>query len=157
MGTGTPGDSPAGRLSDEDEQRLQELATRVYALARSGDAESLAAYLNAGLPANLTNERGDTLIMLASYHGHAAAVRVLLAHGADPDRLNDRGQTPLAGAVFKAEDEVVRLLIEAGADPHAGHPCALDAAQMFGRADYLTLLGRPPGGLRPQTSDPGTF
>lgn len=45
--------------------------------------------------------------MLASYHGHAALVRLLLQHGADPNTLNDRGQSPLAGAVFKGEAEVI--------------------------------------------------
>lgn len=53
------------------------------------------------MPANLTNDRGDSLLMLAAYHGHAEAVTALVGRGADPDRANDRGQTPLAGAVFK--------------------------------------------------------
>jgi ankyrin repeat protein len=123
-----------------DEDGIRELATRLFAMARDGDAAGLAAYLDAGVPANLANEKGDTLLMLAAYHGHAEAVAVLLARGAEPDRPNDRGQTPLAGAVFKGEDAVVRLLVEAGADPGAGQPTALDAARMFGRADYLQLL-----------------
>jgi ankyrin repeat protein len=44
-------------------------------LARSGDADALAAYIDAGVPVNLTNDKGDTLLMLAAYHGHEAAVR----------------------------------------------------------------------------------
>ncbi len=42
--------------------------------------------------------------MLASYHGHAEAVRLLLRHGADANRPNDRGQTPLAGTAFQGRD-----------------------------------------------------
>ncbi|RDI64961.1 hypothetical protein DFR76_107339 [Nocardia pseudobrasiliensis] len=117
---------------------LIELATKVFAAARSGDAETLAAYLDAGVPANLTNERGDTLLMLAAYHGHANAVRTLLDKGADPNRANDRGQTPLAGVVFKGEDEIVGILIAAGADPDAGTPSARDSATMFGKSELLT-------------------
>src|SRR5918998_661187 len=61
-----------------------ELAGRVFTLARTGDAASLASYVDAGVPVNLTNEKGDTLVMLAAYHGHADAVRVLLERGAAP-------------------------------------------------------------------------
>ena len=96
--------------------------------------------MDAGVPANLSNDRGDTLVMLAAYHGHADAVAALLARGADPDRPNDRGQTPLAGAVFKGEDEVVRVLLDGGADPSAGTPSALDAARLFGKEHLVRLF-----------------
>lgn len=101
----------------------------------------LDAYLAAGVPATLTNDAGDTLLMLAAYHGHAGTVRVILQHGGDPNTANDRGQTPLAGAVFKGYPGAVQALVEAGADPDAGSPSARAAAQMFARADILALLG----------------
>lgn len=88
-------------MSEVPDSEVIELATKVFDLARQGETETLAAYLDAGVPADLTNDRGDTLVMLAAYHGHAATVEALLARGAEPDRANDRGQTPLAGAVFK--------------------------------------------------------
>ncbi|MFC7649489.1 ankyrin repeat domain-containing protein [Streptosporangium lutulentum] len=69
--------------------------------------------MEAGVPANLGNDKGDTLLMLAAYHGHAETVRMLAELGADAGRANDRGQTPLSGAVFKKEPEVVRALLEA--------------------------------------------
>ncbi|MBY6438533.1 ankyrin repeat domain-containing protein [Rhodococcus kroppenstedtii] len=121
---------------------VTDLATRVFDMARTGEATTLAAYVDAGVPVDLTNEAGDTLLMLAAYHGHPETVTALIHRGADVGRANDRGQTPLAGAVFKGEDDVVRALVDAGADPRAGHPSALDAARMFGRDDYLDLLGR---------------
>jgi ankyrin repeat protein len=120
---------------------------RVFGMARAGDAASLASYVDAGVPVNLTNEHGDTLVMLAAYHGHADAVRVLIERGADLGRLNDRGQSPLAGAVFKGEGDVVRALVDGGADPHAGHPTAVDTARMFEREDLLALL--EPGSTAP--------
>ncbi|MYY05205.1 MULTISPECIES: ankyrin repeat domain-containing protein [unclassified Streptomyces] len=128
-------------MSETPDPEVVELASKVFDLARGGDADTLAAYVDAGVPANLTNDRGDTLLMLAAYHGHAAAVTALAARGADPDRANDRGQTPLAGAVFKGEETVVRALLDAGADPAAGTPSALDTARMFGKADLLELFG----------------
>ncbi|WP_179798095.1 ankyrin repeat domain-containing protein [Actinomycetospora corticicola] len=113
-------------------------------MARGGDADTLAAYVDAGVPVNLTNDSGDTLLMLAAYHGHPGTVRALVARGADVDRVNDRGQAPLAGAVFKGEDDVVRALVDAGADPLGGHPTAVDTARMFGRDDLLAVLAPRP-------------
>ncbi|MGX1886774.1 ankyrin repeat domain-containing protein [Streptomyces sp. NPDC055287] len=128
-------------MSETPDPEVVELAGKVFDLARQGEAEALAAYVDAGVPANLTNDRGDTLVMLAAYHGHAAAVEALLGRGADPDRANDRGQTPLAGAVFKGAEAVVRALVAGGADPAAGTPSAVDTARMFDKKDLLELFG----------------
>ncbi|ASU83927.1 ankyrin repeat domain-containing protein [Nocardiopsis gilva YIM 90087] len=131
-------DGSTDPINDPD---IINLATKVFDFARNGDTESLGAYLAAGVPVNLTNDSGDTLVMLASYHGHADTVAHLCRHGADVDRLNDRGQSPLAGAVFKGEDEVVAILAEHGADPEAGTPSAKEAAHMFDKGEYLQLFG----------------
>ncbi|MFE3291777.1 ankyrin repeat domain-containing protein [Rhodococcus sp. NPDC059234] len=124
---------------DPIDPRLQEIAQRVFDAARSGEASTLAAYLDAGVPVNLSTGTRDTLLMLAAYHGHAEAVQLLIDRGADVDQLNERGQSPVAGAIFKGEEAVVRILAAAGADPNAGHPTAVDSAKMFGREDYLEL------------------
>jgi uncharacterized protein len=116
---------------------LVELAHQMFDLARDGETERLAAYVETGVPVDLTDASGNTLLMLAAYHGHAATVAALTARGADADRVNDRGQSPLAGAVFKGEDDVVRVLLDAGADPDAGTPTARETAAMFGRPDLF--------------------
>ncbi|MFJ9029720.1 ankyrin repeat domain-containing protein [Streptomyces sp. NPDC102274] len=128
-------------MSETPDPEVVELATKIFDLARRGETEALAAYVDAGVPANLTNDRGDSLIMLAAYHGHAGAVEALIARGADAGRVNDRGQTPLAGAVFKGEDAVIRALLAGGADPSGGNPSAVDTARMFGKTDLLELFG----------------
>lgn len=135
---------PEDLSDDQAEARLEQIATRAYDLARTGETEALAAYVGAGLPANLTNQDGDTLLMLAAYHGHAQTVEMLIGAGADPDRLNDRGQSPLAGAIFKGEDAVVRVLLGAGVDPDRGTPTARAAAEMFDRPAYLERMGPAP-------------
>lgn len=127
---------PAPEPSPDPE--VVELATRLFDMARSGDP-ALGDYVDAGVPVDLRNQAGDSLLMLAAYHGHAAVVSALLSRGAGPDLANDRGQTPLAGAVFKGFDDVVRVLVDAGADPHGGTPSAADAAAMFGRDDLRAL------------------
>ncbi|HEY8979019.1 MAG TPA: ankyrin repeat domain-containing protein [Streptomyces sp.] len=128
-------------MAEAPDPEVVELATKIFDLARQGRTEALVAYVDAGVPANLTNDRGDSLVMLAAYHGHADAVRALLDRGAPAGDVNDRGQTPLAGAAFKGETEVARILLAAGADPAEGTPSAVDTARMFGRTELLELFG----------------
>lgn len=116
-----------------------ELATRLFNMARQGDM-TLVQYVESGIPPNLTNHEGNTLLMLAAYSGHADLVRELLKKGADVDAPNDRGQTPLAGAVFKLHDDVVKALLEGGANPNKGTPSAIDTARMFKRDEVLKLF-----------------
>jgi uncharacterized protein len=119
-----------------------ELAARVFDLARGGVTEELAAYVDAGVPANLTNDKGDTLLVLAAYHGHADTVAALLDRGAEPGRVNDRGQTALAAAVFRRSEAGVRRLLDAGADPDAGGPSARETAAFFDLPEMTALLER---------------
>jgi uncharacterized protein len=127
---------------DTLDTEVLDLASRIFDWARSGDAATLAAYVDAGVPVNLTNTNGDTLLMLAAYYGHESAVAALVERGADVDRHNNRGQTPLAGAVFKNETTIMELLLRAGADPLAGSPSALETARFFGRDGVARQLQR---------------
>lgn len=129
-------DDPRAALETE----VLDLASRLFDWARSGDAAMLAAYVDAGVPVNLTNTNGDTLVMLASYYGHDQAVAALIARGADVDRHNNRGQTPLAGAVFKDDTTIIELLLSADADPLAGSPSALETARFFARDELARQL-----------------
>ena len=131
-------DRPGGTLDSE----VLDLASRIFDMARSGDAATLAAYLDAGVPVNLTNTNGDTLVMLAAYYGHESAVAALIARGADVDRHNNRGQTPLAGAVFKNDTTIIELLLSADADPLAGSPSPLETARFFKREELARRLSK---------------
>ena len=134
------GNQDAGNQGKSDDEKLTEIAHFVFDLARNGDAERLAAYLDSGTPVDMTDASGNTLVMLAAYNGQPSTVQLLADRGADVNRLNDRGQSPIAGAVFKAEPEIVRILFAAGADPRAGAPNAIDTARMFQQTELITLL-----------------
>ncbi|MFF1250954.1 ankyrin repeat domain-containing protein [Pseudarthrobacter sp. NPDC058329] len=134
-----PSDAPAAQGGPDDDALA--LAHTLFQAAREGDTALLRAYLDAGAPATLTNSAGDSLLMLAAYHGHAETAQLILQHGAEANTANDRGQTPLAGAAFKGYPDVARVLLDAGADPDAGSPSARAAAQMFARQEILDLLG----------------
>lgn len=109
-----------------------EFAHQLFDASRTGDDAFVLGAVDQGAPADLTDPSGNTLLMLAAYHGHAVLVAGLAARGADVDRMNDRGQTPLAGAVFKKHTDVIAALIGAGADRDAGTPSARATAEMFG-------------------------
>ncbi len=121
-------------LTPEETARVVELALH---FAREGMTEELAGFVEHGLPADVSDENGNTPLMLAAYHGHAETVRMLVERGADVDQRNHRDQSPVAGAIFKGEDDVVRVLVEAGADLDAGTPSARQTAEMFERQDLL--------------------
>jgi ankyrin repeat protein len=121
-----------------------ELAGRVFDLARGGHTQELVAYVDAGVPVNLTNDKGDTLLILAAYHGHPDTVGALLARHADHSRANDRGQTALAAAVFRQSTDTVQHLLAAGADPDAGGPSARATAAFFDLPAMTELLAGHP-------------
>ncbi|MEU5851288.1 ankyrin repeat domain-containing protein [Saccharopolyspora shandongensis] len=123
-----------GGLTPEQAERVVAIAMD---LAREGETAQLAEFVDHGLPVDVADQGGNTLLMLAAYHGHAATVRALLDRGANPDLRNERDQAPIAGALFKGADEVVAVLREAGADLDAGTPSARAAATMFGREHLL--------------------
>lgn len=124
-GTGTP----AGEATAE----MIALAHQLFDWVRAGEADRVLAYVDAGVPVDMADPSGNTLLMLAAYHGQADLVAGLAQRGADVNRVNDRGQSPLAGAVFKGEDDVIQTLLEHGADLDVGTPSARATAAMFGR------------------------
>lgn len=111
--------------------------------ARTGATTALESMVEFGVPANLTNASGDSLLILAAYHQHPETVGMLLSHGADPSRVNDRGQTALAAAVFRQDAASVTALLSAGADPHHGPRSAHQIATFFDLPEMMALISAP--------------
>ena len=112
-------------ISADDEARIVAVAMD---LAREGNTSELRAFLEHAFPVDARDAQGNTLLMLAAYHGHSDTVDALISHGADVDLPNDR---------FKGEEQVVRALVAGGADLDSGSPSARETAAMFGRAGLL--------------------
>jgi ankyrin repeat protein len=126
-------------MAELDEETIA-FAHRMFDLARTGGTEELIGNVTAGLPADLTNDKGDTLLILASYYNHPDTVTALLEQGADPDRINDHGQSALSAAVFRQNPETVKALLDAGADPDGGTPSAVATAEFFNLPEMAALL-----------------
>jgi uncharacterized protein len=114
-------------------------------LARSGKSAELLEFIDQGVPVNLTNAQGDSLLILAAYNDQVGLVRGLLERGADVDRINDRGQTALGCAVFRQNHVITRDLLAAGADPRTGGQNAYAVIDMFGLDSMRDLLMEHPG------------
>ncbi|HEX5594949.1 MAG TPA: ankyrin repeat domain-containing protein [Micromonosporaceae bacterium] len=139
-------------MAEELDEEILDFAHRMFNLARAGQTEELIAYVDAGLPVNLTNDKGDTLLILAAYHAHPDTVATLLDRGADHARVNARGQTALAAATFRRSAEAVAALLAVGADPDRGTPSAVETAAFFDLPEMLELLRQSgPGGPDQET------
>lgn len=112
----------------------------VFDLARNNRAAELREMIQSGVPVDLTNGRGDTLLIVAAYAQQSEAVKALLAENANTDAVNGMGQTAVSCAVFRNDPELLQLLLDAGADPEAGAHSALAIAQQFGITDMIALL-----------------
>ncbi len=125
------------------DREARELVQEAFEAARGGDSVRLDDLLARGVPPDVVNQRGDGLLMLASYHGHEAATQLLLRHGAEVDRTNDRGQSPLAGAAFKGDASIATLLLDHGAAVDGTAPdgkTPLMYAALFDRIELVDLL-----------------
>lgn len=148
--------NPSIQVKPELDQETYDLVQELFQLTRTGNAERVGKLLEMGLVPNLRDGQGNSLLMLASYHGHHELTRRLLLHGGDPQLPNDRGQIPLAGAAFKGDVEMVRLLIEFGADVNATRPdgkTPLMFAAMFDRVEIIDLLLEHGAVASAQTAD----
>lgn len=91
----------------------------LFALAKSGDAEAVAAKLAEGARVDARDQYGQTPLMYAASAGSSTAVLgELLDAGADINAQTDAGWTALMYAARDAQDlDVVLYLLNAGADP----------------------------------------
>ncbi len=135
-------------VTDQSDDRVElteeqvEFLNSVFDLVRAGDAVAVAAYVDRGVPVDLTNENGETLLLLAAYHEHPDLVAALIERGADPNPVNGRGQTALVAAVFRQNLAIVEALLGAGADQALGSPDARATAAYFQLPVMASLLNR---------------
>ncbi len=77
-------------------------------LIKRGDESGLREALEHGLDANLANQNGWTLLMLAAVEGAVGLGRLLVEHGAKTDVRNNKEQT----AMSLASDRGYALFVE---------------------------------------------
>jgi len=112
----------------------------VFDLAREGRTGPLGEMLDAGVPLDLVNARGDSLLIVAVYAQNRDTVQELLRRGADTATVNGMGQTALACAVFRGNEPILLDLLAAGADPDLGSHTGIQIADQFGLPRMRALI-----------------
>jgi len=100
----------------QEATKVMDRISNFLAAAESGDTAKIAESLNQGIDVNVTDEHGQTALMVAADEGHVDTVKLLLQHKASPDLQNRLGGTALMLACFKGHLEVITELLKAGAD-----------------------------------------
>jgi ankyrin repeat protein len=129
---------------NEREGREHAGCTALHCAAQGGHEEALRLLLEGGCDPNLSDEAGDTALLLACSHGHSALVQALLTHDAAIDLPNRQsGATPLITAVQQGSVDVVKVLLRAGAATDLrtnGMQTALAIAAQQQNSDTAALL-----------------
>ena len=149
-----PPETPRPVVLDEATRaKLREIA---FQAAREGDSKTLSAYFEAGLPADIVNDRGDTLLILASYHTHLDAVKLILDQPKTPiEAKNKMGFTALTGAAYRGNLPIVKQLAAKGARLDTSNDrgqTPLMFAALFGRTEVVAFLVRNKVDLHRQDS-----
>lgn len=123
---------------------MERLVELMFDAARTGRAEMIPALLQAGVDIEVTDAKGYTPLVIASYNGQAPATAALLAAGAQVDGGADaRGNTALMGVCFKGYTEIAQILLDAGADVNRRNgvgQTALMMAALVNKTAVIDLL-----------------
>jgi len=85
-----------------------------------GSIETAKALLEQGADPNLLNDKGQTLLMIASDNEYSADKAILLVeHGASANLAGAGSETALMVAADRYQPETVKALLDHGADPNA--------------------------------------
>ena len=117
----TPGKSPGyGNVPPET-------AKLVFKKVRNNKVDEVAALMDDGVPPDIRDESGNTLLAVACQNGHKRLTRAMLKRGADINAQNRRGQSPLHYCFAFGHLELGDYLISKGADDTATNCYGLTA------------------------------
>ncbi len=129
--------------SNEFQSAEQELKAYYFAAARMNDVAVLKGFIDAGFPVDVSNNKGYTALMIATYHGNVETFDYLISRQANTCAADKKGNTALMAAIFRGEFSLAKKLMSYQCDSehknNAGNSAA-DFAEVFGRVELLSLL-----------------
>ena len=112
--------------------------------AEYGDFNTVKALLDGGAEIDVTNQNGQTPLMIAANMGKLDMVQLLIDRGANINAIDRNRWSVLIHSAITAQADVVRLLIAKGADVKAAarfeHTALIAAAQGTGGTDPRLLV-----------------
>ncbi|CAM9599044.1 unnamed protein product, partial [Scytosiphon promiscuus] len=89
----------------------------IFSYARHNRVEDLERMMDQGVPVDVRDSHGNTVLIVACQNGHKRALKAALRHGANPNAINSRGNTGLHFChAFGYGDTLGRYLMSKGAD-----------------------------------------
>lgn len=100
----------------------------IFSYARHGRCEDIERLLDRGIPLNVRDEYGNTLLIIACQNGNKKVAKLVLRRGADINARNHKGNTPLHYCFhYGYGDTLGQYLMSKGANSsirnNAGLPC----------------------------------
>jgi ankyrin repeat protein len=100
----------------------------IFQSTRHGRASEVTQLLEKGVPVNVKDKFGNTILAVACQNGLKKLAKIALRRGADINSKNYKGNTPLHFCyTYGYGDTLGTYLISKGADPdirnHSGHVC----------------------------------
>ena len=96
-------------------QRLAYRKRALISAVKTGNTESVVDLLDGGVPVNIKDDEGLSLLHLAAQGDHVTTMRHLIKRGCNVDSVDDRGATPLHLAAAMGQTKSVIELIRSGA------------------------------------------
>src|SRR6478736_3037977 len=107
--------------------RAETLGGRLLIASGEGNDTAVRQLLTTGAPANVTNERGETALMMAARNGDLGILQALLSRGADGSMRDSQGKTAIEWAEPSPTAKYVLAFL-------ADHGVSKDAARPIGPA-----------------------
>lgn len=100
----------------------------IFSYARHGRCNDIERLLDRGIPLNVRDEYGNTLLTIACQNGNKKVAKLVLRRGADINARNHKGNTPLHYCFhYGYGDTLGQYLMSKGANSsirnNAGRPC----------------------------------
>jgi len=83
---------------------------------QNNDSVVAKLFIQVGMDANLKNQEGDTVLMLAAKTGNTEIVDLLLSKGAQVDAKSSKNNTALEYAASEGRLDIVKILLDKKAD-----------------------------------------
>ena len=92
----------------------------IFSYARHGRCDDMERLLDRGIPINIRDKYGNTLLTIACQNGNKRIAKAVLRRGADINARNFKGNTPLHYCFhYGYGDSLGQYLISKGADQYA--------------------------------------